>query len=212
MKYGKQVENKHYNSSSYDNLERFISYFNQKKLITEACEKINNPTILEIGKGNGFLYNYLKSHGYNIKSFDIAEDLIPDYVGDLLELERKVNSKFDVVCCFEVLEHLKYEDMPEILNQMANITNGKIIISVPQARLYLSLWIKINLLRPATVYLSLPFPIKHKFDGQHYWELGKKNFSEKKFRNLLKQRFSIIDEFTHPLDPYHKYFILDHGK
>ena len=212
MTYKKQVDTEHYGSSSHDNLERFISYFNQKKLVTEACKGIDNASILEIGKGNGFLYNYLKNNRYNIKSFDIAEDLNPDYVGDILELEKTVNAKFDIVCCFEVLEHIRYEDLPNILGQMSRVANKKVIISVPQSWLYLSFWIKLPIFRPLMAYLNIPLPLTHKFNGEHYWELGKKGYSLNNFRKLLKNKFSIEDEFTHPLDTYHRYFVLNNER
>ena len=57
-------------------------------------------------------------------------------------------------------------------------------------------------------YLRLPFPRKHIFDGEHYWELGKKGYSVSNFKKVLLKFFLIEKEFTDPLDTYHHFFIL----
>jgi len=209
--YKKQVDKEHYHST-YDSLERFVSYYNQKKLVLEAIEKIDshksNIKILEIGRGTGFLSSYLKSFDLNIKTLDIAADLKPDYVGNLLNAESLPKEKFEIVCCFEVLEHIKFEDIGKALENLKRLNDGYVIISVPQIRLYSSIWIKLPLLKSKGFSISLPFPLQHIFDGEHYWELGKKNYDRKKFKKLLQELFYIIDGFTHPLDPYHRFFVL----
>ena len=45
----------HYFDTNYDNKERFISYWHQ---INEILS-IDSKKIIEIGKGNGFVSNYL---------------------------------------------------------------------------------------------------------------------------------------------------------
>ena len=205
-----QVSKEHYSGDSYDTVSRFVSYFNQKELILKAVSERSSKTkILEIGKGNGFLFSYLKERGINIKTFDFADDLHPDYVGDVRQIAQIVKETFDVVACFEVLEHIPFSDLPRTINQLKQISSDKILISVPKTALYFSIWIKITLLHPISFLVSLPtFFRKHKFDGQHYWELGNRGSSNNCFLSLCKKEGLFLEkQFTDPQDPYRKYFV-----
>src|SRR4026208_879966 len=94
-----QVALEHY-ESSYDSLERFVSYWVQKDLILTACEECREPKVLEIGTGTGFLTSYLKTHGVNVVSFDFDERLQPDITGDIREIDAIIEEPYDVVSCF----------------------------------------------------------------------------------------------------------------
>jgi hypothetical protein len=213
MNYSKQVSNDHY-SDLYDDLQRFVSYFYQKEIILKYLKKASGEGdgILEVGKGNGFLFDYLKKRQIKIKTFDISKDLSPDYTGDVTEIGEIVKEKFEMVVCFETLEHIRFEDIPGTLDQIKEIASEYLIISVPQVRLYLSFWVKIPKLKPLSFLLSAPFPMRHKFDGEHYWELGKNNYSVEKFENILIKNFEIKERVTFPLNPYHRIYVLKKNK
>jgi hypothetical protein len=202
------VATEHYSSANYDTLDRFISYYVQKELVLNSISGIENSKILEIGKGSGFLNEYLSAHGCNIKTFDFDESLKPDYVGDIRELSTAAGEKFDTIVCFEVLEHIPFDEVPEVLDQLAETTNNICIISVPQFRLYVSYWLKFPELKPFKGYLSLPFYRNHKFKGQHYWELGYRGYTIRRFKRLINKKFLLQQDFTHPLMPYHHFFYL----
>lgn len=216
MNYTKQKSNNHY-LKNYDNLGRFVSYYNQKNIILKLAHKIsleNNLNIsdvrvLEIGKGSGFLIEYLKSYGIKVETFDVAEDLSPDYLGDVMSIDEIVKGKYDIIVCFQTLEHIKFENFSEIITKICGTTNKYFVFSVPQIRFYVSFWIKFPIFPAKSFYLSLPFPLKHVFDGEHYWELGKAGFGFKKFRGLVEKIFKINDEFTDPLNPYHRFFVCE---
>lgn len=207
MTYKRQVNKEHYDSEMYDNLARFISYFNQKEAVLTAVKKLTKPQVLEIGVGNGFIADYLKKNDILLETFDFSPELNPDIVGDVTKISSLVHKKYNIVCAFEILEHIKYEDQEATLKQLSEISTDYVLISLPQAELYFSAWFKINILKPFSLYLSFPFPTKHVFNGEHYWELGKKGYSIKKYRNLLSKYFIIESEFVHPLDTYHRFFI-----
>lgn len=204
-----QVKTEHYSGTDYDTKERFISYFNQKNLILNSLPA-KDSSVLEIGVGNGFLRNYLIANKVNVKTFDFDKTLNPDYVGDVREISQIVKEKFDVVVCFEVLEHILFEDVEKTVAQLIDLTKRTIIISIPQAKVYGSFWMKMSLLPPISFYLGIPSLFRHhKFDGQHYWELGAKGFREKKLKKIffsLNLRLSKV--YTDPLNPYHRFFVL----
>ena len=131
----------------------------------------------------------------------------PDYVGDINSLSSIVDKKFDITVCFEVLEHIEFTDVSNAISELRKVTKNYVIISVPQTRLYVSLAFKFPTKHIARSMVSLPMPLKHKFNGEHYWELGKKNFSRRKFRSILDNNFATYSEYTDPLNPYHRFFI-----
>lgn len=211
MNYNSQVKEDHY-QNKYDSLERFVSYYNQKNLIIRIIEEkfdlLHVTKILEIGKGSGFLSRYLDSNGIKIKTLDNTAELEPDYIGSITNAEQLPKELFDIVCCFEVLEHIKFSDVDASLKNLATLSASYVVISVPQLRYYVSFWLKIPLFRGRGFTIFIPIPVKHKFDGEHYWELRKRNYSLGKFRSMLEKYFSIEREFTHPLNPYHRFYVL----
>ena len=192
----KQQDAKTYKDSSYDDKGRFHSYYYQIKFITE----LNPESILEIGVGNKTLINYLRQHGLNIKSCDLDKDLNPDFVGDVRDLPFKDN-EFDVVCAFQIIEHIPWEDVPKALSELKRVAKKNVIISIPFTAVTIEAMIKssifMHLFRRWTFgfLINLEFITrKWKYDGVHYWEMGKKNYPRKKVRNLLRQYFTIIKE------------------
>jgi hypothetical protein len=203
-----QVPLEHYESSSYDSLARFVSYWIQKDLILTACQEYRAPRVLEIGTGTGFLTSYLKTHGVNVETFDFDERLHPDITGDIREIDAIIDEPYDVVSCFEVLEHIPYDHVADVVRRLRGITRGICVVSVPQLRFYLSVWLKLPRIKPVQFYHGLPFSKRHTFDGQHYWELGYRGYSPRKFRSLLSKHFDVDREFTNPLMPHHRFFVL----
>ncbi len=207
MSYDKQVEKQHYHKRTYNSIHRFVSYYGQ---IDHVLTALPQPaSILEIGKGNGLVNWYLKQLGYNAKTFDFDPGLEPDFQGDMLNIDTIVHEKFDAVCAFEVLEHVKYEDVEGILLKMAKVSNKYVIISLPQFNFVVSFWLRISRFRDKRKVFLFPWPKPHRFDGEHYWELGKIGYKISDFRNMLNKHFTIVKEYTEPLDTYHRFYILE---
>ncbi|WP_421773542.1 class I SAM-dependent methyltransferase [Gracilimonas sp.] len=202
-----QVQPDHYSDLSYDSKERFISYWHQIKQIKDSgCN-----TALEIGVGNGFVSDYLKNKGFDITTFDIDERLNPDIVGSVLNLPFKEN-EFELITCFEVLEHLPYEDVTLALTQLKKVASKKVIISLPDRTLTYKFLVKLPIIKLKSFMISIPdFLVKeHKFDGQHYWELGKKGYSVADFKKLLRNMgFDIIKSYQIFEVPSHHFFVLE---
>lgn len=121
-----QVQSNHYISENYITKERFNSYFYQIKEVV-----FQNPkSVLEIGVGNGFLTDALKKKGLKVSTLDIDEKLNPDKVGSVLSLPF-ADSSFELVICFQVLEHLPYIDFTNALKEIYRVTNNSAILSLP---------------------------------------------------------------------------------
>lgn len=201
-----QVKKDHYFSLKYDTKQRWASYWYQ---INEVL-KHNPKTVLEIGIGNKLVSNYLKSIGINVITCDFDKSLSPDVVANVLRLPFKKNS-FDIVLCSEVLEHLPFKYFLKALRQINRVTKKIAIITLPHfsiTTLFLGFKIipyvpKINL------SLKIDLPVKHIFEGEHYWEIGKKNYSLSKIRKIIiKSDFKLEKSFFPTENPRHHFFIL----
>jgi len=193
-----------------DDLFQFLSFFYQQKTIKDLKKK----NILEIGIGNKFLTNYLKSNDFQITTCDLDQNLNPDYVADIRKLPFENNS-FDLVVAFEVLEHLPFTDFEIALQEMRKTSREYVVISLPYSSIFFSLTAIFPLIRTIfkkryfNFFLKIPqFFRPNQYDGQHYWEMGHRGTSKNKIKIILKKYFEIEKEFQPFLNFYHYFFIL----
>jgi len=201
-----QVEPNHYFNKSYDTKERFISYWHQ---INEIIN-LNPKTVLEIGIGNGFVSKYLKERKVNVITLDIDKRLNPDVVGSVLNMPFSDKS-FDVVACYEVLEHLPFKNFPKALSEIFRVSKYYAILSLPDASRVYRIYIHIPKIGIFKKLIPLPKlkPSVHKFDGKHYWEIGKAGYPLSKIINeIQKAGFKVEKTYRIFENPYHRFFIL----
>ncbi len=178
----KQVDKDNYEFNKYCGLDRWASYHYQLKEVIG----LKPESVLEIGVGDKVFSSYLKSNtGIRYTGLDVAEDLEPDIVGDVLNLNIEDGS-FDVVCAFEVLEHLPFEDFERALGEMSRVSKRYVVLSLPHFAPPVRFLLKIPFIRKIEFAYKIPYYRKHKFNGQHYWEIGKKDYSLGKLKKVLK--------------------------
>ena len=196
----------HYFSINYDVKARFVSYWHQINEVT----LLNPKEVLEIGIGNKFFTNYLMDRGYKITTLDIDHLLEPDIVGNILTLPF-FNNSFQIVSSFEVLEHLPYSNFQVALRELNRVSSSHIILSLPDTTPIYRFYLELPRIRPIKMMIKHPFPrpIIHHYDGQHYWEIGKKNFPLKRITYDIKQAgLRIIKSYRIFEIPYHRLFVL----
>ena len=199
----KQVNREAYSFGSYTDLARWASYHYQ---IDEVLI-VSPRTVLEIGGGDGVLRSYLKENtDIAYTSVDTADDLIPDVVGSVLKLPF-ADASFDLVCAFEVLEHLPFEQFEIALKEIARVSKTDIMISLPHFGPQIKFSLKVPFLREFRWSCKIPFPKEHLFNGQHYWEIGKKGFSYGKIVDLLSEHLDVMRHYVPFENGYHHFFI-----
>ncbi len=204
--------NKTHYYGKYVNLQGFISYFYQIELILDLMP----GRILEIGCGNKLVSNYIRQSGLNITTCDFNKHLEPDYTADIRNLPFS-DSSFDLITAYEVLEHIPWEDTERAMTELKRVTKKYVIISLPYPSFF-KLEIVVNNTtiskvvkrKMTSILLRIPpFFKKHKFNGYHYWEVGKKGYSVKTVCNMLSKHFYIKMKLRPTLNPYHIFFVLE---
>lgn len=203
----KQVDKQHYNFNSYCFEGRFVSYWHQLKEIFA----LEPSSILEIGVGDRVVENYIKSNSVmSYTSLDIDKDLSPDIVADIIDIPIEDGS-FDVVCAFEVLEHLPFEKFADVLKELKRVSKKYILISLPHWGRHFALELKLPFFGVVRFqYKCSWWSIEHKFNGQHYWEIGKKGFSLRVVKQIIKSEgLEIKKDYVVFNSPYHHFFVLE---
>ncbi len=204
--YIKQVDPSHYFNLKYDSKERWISYWYQIKEVV----KTKPSNVLEIGVGNRLVSDQLKKIGIKLTTCDFDKDLRPDFVADVRKLPLKNNS-FDTVLCAEVLEHLPYGDFRKALNEIRRVCKNYVILTLPHfslTNIYLGVKI-IPFISIKEFTIKIDYPFRHKFTGEHYWEIGKKSYPLSQVTaQIEKCGFKIENDYYPKENPYHHFFIL----
>lgn len=204
-----QVNPEHYFSKNYDSKERFISYWHQiDEIISLAPE-----SILEIGIGNGFVADYLDHRDLKVTTMDIDPNLKPDIAGSVLTLPF-FEKAFEVVACFEVLEHLPYEDFYRALNEIHRVSRKYAVLSLPDVTRTYRLHLQLPKIGQIKRLISWPRqkPYNHTFDGEHYWEIGKAGYQlQQVLAEITRAGFTIKNTYQVFEFPYHRFFVLTKG-
>lgn len=104
------------------------------KIISDIASS-NEISILDFGCGDGLFLNQInqKIPNSNLSGYDPYSQKRYDNFNLITDLSELRYKKFDVICCFETLEHLDVVEKKELFSLINNILkkNGKFVISVP---------------------------------------------------------------------------------
>lgn len=204
MNYQTQVGRSHYEGLAYRSSERWNSYWHQLVFVRKAAPQ----TLLEVGVGEGVVADHLEKEGVTVTTVDIAEDLHPDVLGSVTELPFEDNS-FDAVLAAEILEHIEFRDVGKALREIARVSRVHAIISLPRPGYIFSCIFKLPLFPQIELFFKVPFFWKeHVFNGEHYWELGKKGYPVGRFLQLAQEAgLTLVMQKEFADDPGHRFFL-----
>ncbi len=206
MDYKQQVDNTHYSFEGYFHIFRWMSFWYQLKEIVPRTDIV---TLLDIGPGSTFLRDALHTFrpALTYKSLDVAPDQTPDFLGSITDIPLADDS-FDAVTAFQVLEHIEFSDFETALSELKRVSKKYVLISLPHNVPSFDFQIKFPGLKRFQFALKFPFGRKHTFLGQHYWEVGKKNYSAKLIKSIFAKYFVILDDYVPFENQYHHFYIL----
>jgi ubiquinone/menaquinone biosynthesis C-methylase UbiE len=201
-----QLEPEQYFSKNYDTKYRFISYWHQ----LDEIMTLEPESILEIGQGNGFVSHYLNIRGFKINTLDLDKRLNPNVVGSVLSIPF-TDKAFEVVAAFEVLEHLPFKDFSRALEEIYRVSQNNVVLSLPDTTRAYRIYFQLPKLGEFSRLISFPRrkKIKHVFDGQHYWEIGKDGYHLQRIMDGMRQAgFTVKKTYRIFEAPYYRFFVL----
>lgn len=204
MNLEKQVNRSHYEFKNYMDIARWCSVWYQLKEVIN----LNPQSVLEIGPGPGIFKQTAVMFDINIETIDLDPDLKPDFLGSATALPFKDNA-YDVVCAFQVLEHLPYDISLQAFAEMLRVSKRYVVISLPDARTMWRYQLHIPKFGIHTFLVPRPrfkAPV-HKFDGEHYWEINKKDYSLDRIISDFSASSKLIKTYRVPENPYHRFFL-----
>lgn len=134
------VDTSNYRKHTSDNPVQRTLIDRFHRTITSIVVDLQPETLLDAGCGEGFVSDILLGAmpEARITGFDVLQDSVrlaqlrnpraSFAVGDIYNIDHP-NASFDVVFCFEVLEHLEEPD--RALKELARVATRAVVLSVP---------------------------------------------------------------------------------
>lgn len=200
----KQVEKSHYDLRSYMDKGRWISIWYQ----LDEIMKYQPQNVLEIGPGPGVLKKLAQMFGLRIETLDLDPELQPDHVASATALPFGPKS-YDVVCAFQMLEHLPYTKALAAFAEMTRVARKAVVVSLPDVE---RVWrYAVHIPRIGLREFLLPRPASspkvHEFDGEHYWEINKKEHPLEKVVADFSALCRLVKTYRVFEDPYYRFFV-----
>lgn len=215
MRTERHIEKEHYLAFEYLKRERMYSFIEQIELIKKYADR--KDKILEVGRGSGFLDTLLtKIMNYEVVTLDINPALQPDVIDNIVAPEQLKSNSFDIITCFEVLEHMPFEDSILAVRNMVKIAKKCVLISIPDMRHFVRINVSGFLSWPYNLgkILSLPrfIPRKITFGKDHYWEIGIKidnvTYSPQYIKANLFRNLEVVEDFRCFWVPWHHFYVI----
>lgn len=202
----KQVDAEKHYLKRYLTLPRAVTHWHQAEEVAKATAA--GGRVLEIGVGSGHTTWLLRQWGLNVTTADFDPELQPDVVADVRKLPLD-SQAYDCVLAAEVLEHLPFDDFGKALAELRRVSRRTVIVTLPAPFFGLSALLNLPKLEPIDLYLGVPFWVRHQWNGEHYWELGKRGFGLARIRREFeKSGLRIIKGFRPAPSLYCYFFVL----
>ncbi len=202
----KQVNKSHYDFNKYVHKGRWASMWHQ----LDEVNKLKPNRVLEVGPGPGLFKAAASALGIRVETLDLDPDLAPDHLGSVCKMPFEKNA-FDVVCAFQMLEHLPLDMSLVAFSEMERVARNGVVISLPNADIRIP--IIIDLPKFGALNFTIPIPrfrrFIHDFDGEHYWEINKNGYTIDKVKSdfIKSSSMRLTRDFRVPENPYHHFFV-----
>jgi 2-polyprenyl-3-methyl-5-hydroxy-6-metoxy-1,4-benzoquinol methylase len=201
-----QVDMSYYFGSRYLKPQRFAAYAYQVSEIMRCGPQ----SVLEIGIGNGVVCHLLRRSGIEVTTLDVDESLGPEVIASVTDIPLADRS-FDVVGCFEVLEHLPYESVPGALSEIHRVSRGHALVSLPDAKPRYRVEFTLPGIGHHRFCFGLPYrrPRAHVFTGQHHWEVNARGYALGRVLETMRDAGFDVEHTYRPFEhPTHRFFQL----
>jgi SAM-dependent methyltransferase len=202
----KQVDKAHYGFKGYVSKARWASYWHQLDEVLGLAPQ----TVLEIGPGPGLFKTLAARFGVAVETMDLDPDLRPDHVASILDMPFP-DGRYDVVCAFQVLEHLPYARALRAFAEMVRVARRHVVISLPDARRVWRYVVHVPAVGPIERLVRRPQleAPAHEFDGEHHWEINKRGFELEKVAADLSTHAKLLRNYRVRENPYHRFLAFE---
>jgi 2-polyprenyl-3-methyl-5-hydroxy-6-metoxy-1,4-benzoquinol methylase len=122
------MRDKSINKGKFLSKEHSESYLLQMQTI----KRLEVKSVLEIGPGEGFCANNLRTLGYEYDTLDFEDAHAPTIKADFATFDAaSIPQRYDITCAFQVLEHFPYEHFKKHVNTLAELSSKYVFISLP---------------------------------------------------------------------------------
>ena len=201
---GKQVDSSHYGFRGYVTEGRWSSLWHQ----LDEVARLGARRVLEIGPGPGLFRAIAARFGVAVETLDVDPELRPDHVASATAIPL-ADGSYDLVCAFQVLEHLPYPDALRAFAEMARVSAGHVVISLPDARPAWRYVAHIPGLGTADRVVERPRlrAPAHRFDGEHHWEINARGFALERVLRDLGARAELLRTYRVRAHLYHRFLV-----
>lgn len=202
----KQVARSHYDFKRYMTKSRWNSVWHQ----LDEVLRLEPKRVLEVGPGVGLFKRVAEIYGIRVETLDIDAELHPDHVASATELPFP-DKEYDVVCSFQMLEHLPYDVAIKAFAEMVRVSRSTVLISLPDAKVVWNYRLYIPKLGARNLLLPSPFARtqEHKYDGQHHWEVNKRGYELPRIEAEFGKFGKLVKTYRVLENPYHRFFVFD---
>ena len=151
----------------------------------------------------------LRQFGIAYESLYLDAALTPDHVAPVTAMPFD-DGQFDVVACFQVLEHIPYESFAAALRELRRVASRVVIISLPDARPMWSLQFRVPRVCGVSLFARMPRlrARKHKPGGEHFWEISKRGYPLKRIlQDLADSGLTVEKTYRSPDSLRHRFFV-----
>jgi len=192
----------------YNTRERFSSYWTQIDETLRAAGP--GSRILEIGVGTGLTAWYLEDTGLQVMTVDHLVHRNPTVAADLRHLPF-AGASFEAVVAFQVLEHIPFAEFASALSELARISRGHVIISLPNTSAKIALALSLPRVGGVNTVWCLPFYARKSADRSvgHHWEIGVKDYPLQRVISAIEHAgLNVERQYCLHQNPYHHFFVL----
>jgi len=200
-----------YGFLKYVDINLWSSFYYQIFELLSITQKTDS--ILEVGKGTGVLGAVIKGLGFSYESMDINPNLQPDHIGSVDKMPFGDKS-YDIIGCFEVIEHLPYDKFTDALFELFRVANKAVIISLPNAKRMIPFYVWVPKILRKKILIPFPFynPDNHPTDPAHHWEINREAHHFRQIKDTMQEisnryAFSFEREYRIWENPYHHLFV-----
>jgi ubiquinone/menaquinone biosynthesis C-methylase UbiE len=190
----------------YLTLPRIITHWHQANEVARTAPQ--GGDVLEVGPGSGHTTWVLRNWGYKVTTVDYLATVRPDVVADVTKLPL-ADQCTDCALAAEVLEHLPFDQFIPALRELRRVSRQSVVVTLPAPFLGVSALWNWPKFEPKGIFMGVPYAVKHRWNGEHYWEVGKRGYSVGRITRCISESgLKLVRSFRPAPSLYCYFFVL----